>query len=83
MSRIDPDYAGALSVIVVPGTVLAEEVKDPQHVALSVRLTGSGKETAIPLLVQLGANGWQIVFDEKMLGAVQKRIANAERPPAK
>jgi radical SAM superfamily enzyme YgiQ (UPF0313 family) len=27
LSRIDPDYAGALSVILVPGTVLAEEVK--------------------------------------------------------
>ncbi len=27
LSRIDPDYAGALSVIVVPGTPLAEEVK--------------------------------------------------------
>jgi radical SAM superfamily enzyme YgiQ (UPF0313 family) len=27
LSRINPDYAGALSVIVVPGTVLAEEVK--------------------------------------------------------
>jgi radical SAM superfamily enzyme YgiQ (UPF0313 family) len=27
LSRIDPDYAGALSVIVVPGTVLAEEVR--------------------------------------------------------
>jgi len=27
LSRIDPDYAGALSVIVVPGTILAEEVK--------------------------------------------------------
>jgi radical SAM superfamily enzyme YgiQ (UPF0313 family) len=26
LSRIDPDYAGALSVIVVPGTPLAEEV---------------------------------------------------------
>lgn len=28
LSRIDPDYAGALSVILVPGTVLAEEVKN-------------------------------------------------------
>ena len=27
LSRIDPDYAGALSVIVVPGTALATEVK--------------------------------------------------------
>jgi radical SAM superfamily enzyme YgiQ (UPF0313 family) len=27
LSRINPDYAGALSVIVVPSTVLAEEVK--------------------------------------------------------
>ncbi|MBP6942114.1 MAG: radical SAM protein [Syntrophorhabdaceae bacterium] len=27
LSRIDPDYAGALSVIVVPGTPLAEEVR--------------------------------------------------------
>ena len=27
LTRIQPDYAGALSVIVVPGTVLAEEVK--------------------------------------------------------
>jgi radical SAM superfamily enzyme YgiQ (UPF0313 family) len=27
LSRIDPDYAGALSVILVPGTVLADEVK--------------------------------------------------------
>ena len=27
LSRIDPDYAGALSVIVVPGTILAEQVK--------------------------------------------------------
>jgi radical SAM superfamily enzyme YgiQ (UPF0313 family) len=27
LSRIDPDYAGALSVIVVPGTPLADEVK--------------------------------------------------------
>ncbi|HEY3277121.1 MAG TPA: radical SAM protein [Syntrophorhabdaceae bacterium] len=27
LSRIDPDYAGALSVIVVPGTVLDEEVR--------------------------------------------------------
>jgi radical SAM superfamily enzyme YgiQ (UPF0313 family) len=27
LSRIDPDYAGALSVIVVPGTALAEEVE--------------------------------------------------------
>jgi radical SAM superfamily enzyme YgiQ (UPF0313 family) len=27
LSRIDPDYAGALSIILVPGTVLAEEVK--------------------------------------------------------
>jgi radical SAM superfamily enzyme YgiQ (UPF0313 family) len=27
LSRIDPDYAGALSVIVVPGTALAEEVR--------------------------------------------------------
>jgi len=28
LSRIDPDYAGALSVIVVPGTVLAKEVRE-------------------------------------------------------
>ncbi|MCX5816721.1 MAG: radical SAM protein [Proteobacteria bacterium] len=28
LSRIAPDYVGALSVIVVPGTVLAEEVKN-------------------------------------------------------
>ena len=28
LSRIDPDYAGALSVIVVPGTVLADEVRN-------------------------------------------------------
>jgi radical SAM superfamily enzyme YgiQ (UPF0313 family) len=28
LSRIDPDYAGALSVIVVPGTVLAEEIRN-------------------------------------------------------
>jgi radical SAM superfamily enzyme YgiQ (UPF0313 family) len=28
LSRIDPDYAGALSVIVVPGTVLAEEIQN-------------------------------------------------------
>ena len=28
LSRIKPDYAGALSVIVVPGTVLAREVKE-------------------------------------------------------
>lgn len=28
LSRIEPDYAGALSVIVVPGTRLAEEVKN-------------------------------------------------------
>lgn len=28
LSRIDPDYAGALSVILVPGTVLAEEVRN-------------------------------------------------------
>jgi radical SAM superfamily enzyme YgiQ (UPF0313 family) len=27
LSRIDPDYAGALSVIVVPGTPLAEEIR--------------------------------------------------------
>jgi radical SAM superfamily enzyme YgiQ (UPF0313 family) len=27
LSRIDPDYAGALSVIVVPGTVLADEIQ--------------------------------------------------------
>ncbi len=27
LSRIDPDYAGALSVIIVPGTVLADEVR--------------------------------------------------------
>ncbi len=27
LSRIDPDFAGALSVIVVPGTVLAEEIR--------------------------------------------------------
>ncbi len=27
LSRIDPDYAGALSVIIVPGTPLAEEVE--------------------------------------------------------
>jgi len=27
LSRIDPDYAGALSVIVVPGTVLAEQIR--------------------------------------------------------
>ena len=27
LSRIDPDYAGALSVIIVPGTILADEVK--------------------------------------------------------
>jgi radical SAM superfamily enzyme YgiQ (UPF0313 family) len=27
LSRIKPDYAGALSVIVVPGTVLADEIK--------------------------------------------------------
>ncbi len=28
LSRIDPEYAGALSVILVPGTVLAEQVKN-------------------------------------------------------
>jgi radical SAM superfamily enzyme YgiQ (UPF0313 family) len=27
LSRIDPDYAGALSIIIVPGTPLAEEVR--------------------------------------------------------
>ena len=75
-------FTGALGEVTA-AQVLAEDVKDPQHVALSVRLTGGGKETAIPLLAQLGANGWQIVFDERMLGAVQKKIANAEGPPAK
>lgn len=75
-------FTGALGEVTA-AHVLAEEVKDPQHVALNVRLTGSGKETAIPFVAQLGMNGWQIVFDEKMLGAVQKRIANAERSSPK
>ncbi|OPY05030.1 MAG: coproporphyrinogen III oxidase [Syntrophorhabdus sp. PtaB.Bin184] len=32
LSRIEPDYAGALSVIVVPGTVLADEIKRGEFV---------------------------------------------------
>ena len=71
-------FTGALGEVTA-AQLLTEEVKDPQHVALNVRLTSGGKETAIPFLAQLGANGWQIVFDEKMLGVVQKRIANVER----
>jgi len=68
---------------VTAAQVLAENTKDPQHVTLSVRLVGSGKEASLPLMAQLGTNGWQVVFDEKMLGAVQKKIANVERPPPK
>lgn len=75
-------FTGALGEVTA-AQVLAEEAKDPQHVALSVRLMGGGKEAIIPLVAQWGSNGWQIIFDEKMLGAVQKKIANAERPAPK
>ena len=75
-------FTGAFGEVTA-AQVLAENPKDQQHVALSVRLVGAGKETTIPLLTQLGANGWQVVFDEKMFGAVQKKIAKAEMPPAK
>lgn len=68
---------------VTAAQVLAETPKDPEHLALNVRVTGGGKEVSIPLLTQLGPNGWQVVYEEKFLGAVQKKIANAEGPPPK
>ncbi len=68
---------------VIAAQVLAENAKDHQHVVLSIRVTGAGRETTIPLVAQWGANGWQMVFDEKMLGVVQKKIAQAEGPAAK
>ena len=73
-------FTGALGEVTA-AQLLTESAQDPQHVALSVRLNSGGKDATIPLLVQLGANGWQVVFDEKMLGAVQKKIAHAEVPP--
>lgn len=63
--------------------VVTETTQDPQHVALKVRISGGAKEATIPLLAQRGSDGWQIVFDEKLLSAVQKKIANALPPAAK
>lgn len=75
-------FTGAFNEVTA-AQVLAEIAKDPQHITLSVRLTGGAKDTTIPLLAQLGANGWQVVFDEKFLGVVQKKVANAAVPLAK
>lgn len=74
-------FTGALSEVTA-AQVVAESPKDAHQVELSVLLTGRGgsKDPTIPLQWRLGANGWQVVFDEKMLGAVQKKIANAEAP---
>ena len=73
-------FTGAFNEVIA-AQVVEENAKDPQHVALSVRITGEAKAATIPLLAQLGTNGWQVVFDEKLLGVIQKRIANAEGPP--
>lgn len=75
-------FTGALGEVTA-AQVVAEAAKDPEHVALSIRITGEGKEATIPMLAQSSPGGWQVVFDEKMLGAVQKKIANAAVPPAK
>lgn len=71
-------FTGAFAGEVAAAQLLAETPKDPEHVALSVRINGAGKDATIPLLTQLGPNGWQVVFDEKLLGGVQKKIMSAE-----
>ena len=75
-------FTGAFGEVTA-AQVLAETPKDAGHVALSIRLAGGGKDATIPLLAQLGPSGWQVVFDDKLLGAVQKKIASAEGPPLK
>lgn len=59
--------------------VVTETTVDARHAALSIRLTGGAKDATVPLQWELGADGWRVVFDEKLLGAVQKRIANEGR----
>jgi hypothetical protein len=76
-------FTGAFAGEVAAAQMLTETPKDPEHVALSVRINGAGKDATIPFLTQLGPTGWQVVFDEKLLGAVQKKIAQAEPPPEK
>ena len=75
-------FTGALGEVTA-AQVVEETAKDPQHVASAVHITGGSKEATIHLLWQLEPNGWQVVFDEKMLGGVQKQIANAMGPPVK
>jgi len=46
-----------------PRRAAEDEIKDPGRQSLP--------------LFRLGTSGWQVVFDEKMFGIVQKKIANA------
>ena len=68
---------------VTAAQVLEGTEQDAQHATLNVLLKGDSKSPTIPLHWQLGPNGWQVVVDEKYLGVVHHKIANAEGPPAK
>lgn len=58
--------------------VLSEVAGEPQHAALNLRLMAGDREITSSLQWQLGSAGWQVVFDEKLLAAVQKKMARAE-----
>ncbi len=75
-------FLGALNEVSA-AQILPETPGDAQHTGFGVRLKSGEKETTVPLQWQLGANGWQVVVDEKIMAAVQKRVANAVVPPPK
>lgn len=74
-------FTGAFGEVTA-AQIAQESPKDAGHVALGIRITNGDKEQIVTFQWQLGASGWQVVFDEKLLGAVQKKIANALGPPA-
>ncbi len=75
-------FTGAFNEVTA-AQVMTENTKDAQHVELRVRLKSGTKEPIIPFQWELGAKGWQVVFEEKFLGAVRKKIAGAEGPSPK
>jgi hypothetical protein len=54
-------------------------ISDANHATIAVRFTNGSKEVVLPLSVETGDGGWQVMLPEKAIDAIQRRLQATEK----
>lgn len=70
-------YTGAFGDVAAM-QIVGETARDPQHSTLKVFITRGEQENTMAFQFQQGAEGWQIVADEKVVATLQRKMTEAK-----